>query len=228
MTFKDKTKEFVLKVANEKAFANLETYVNMIEEKNKVMNLTGFTGDRLWKEGIFESIISLYQFLGNPGSKKLLDIGAGAGFPSVPFKIVFPEVNLTIIEPLNKRIIFLEEVFKELGLDVKLLIARAEEVKNQTFDLITARAVAPLKVLLEISSQLGEINTHYVFLKGPSVFEEVEAAKSIIAKLKIDGIIKKIENDELDREAYVFEYKKQFETPNGFPRQWAKIMAENK
>lgn len=226
MTFKDKTKEFVLKVANEKAFANLETYVNMIEEKNKVMNLTGFSGDRLWKEGIFESIISLYQFFGNPGSKKLLDIGAGAGFPSVPFKIVFPEVNLTIIEPLNKRMIFLEGVFKKLGLEVKLLIARAEEVKDETFDLVTARAVAPLKVLLEISSQLGHKETHYAFLKGPSVVEELDEAKAIINKLKITGSIKKIESNDLDREAYAFEYQKQFDTPNGYPRPWAKIVAE--
>lgn len=226
MTFKEKTREFVLKVANEKAFANLETYVNMIEEKNKVMNLTGFSGDRLWKEGIFESIISLYQFFGNPGSKKLLDIGAGAGFPSVPFKIVFPETNLTIIEPLNKRMIFLEEVFKKLNLEVNLLIARAEEVNDKTFDLVTARAVAPLKVLLEISSQLGKTNTHYVFLKGPSVFEELEEAKIMINKLKIDGQIEKIASQDLEREAYAFEYKKQFETPNGYPRPWAKIVAE--
>lgn len=226
MTFKEKTREFVLKVADEKAFANLETYVSMIEEKNKVMNLTGFSGDRLWKEGIFESIISLYQFFGNPGNKKLLDIGAGAGFPSVPFKIVFPETNLTIIEPLNKRMIFLEEVFKNLNLKANLLIARAEEVKDKTFDLITARAVAPLKVLLEISSQLGDINTHYAFLKGPSVFEELDEAKAIINKLKIDGQIKKITSQDLEREAYAFEYKKQFDTPNGYPRPWAKIITE--
>ncbi len=217
-----------LSVSNLQAFEKLETYVKMIEAKNAVMNLTGFTGDRLWQEGIYESIVSLYEVFKNPGDKTLVDIGAGAGFPSVPFKIVFPEIKLSIIEPQRKRIAFLEEVSKQLRLDVELIVARAEDVKKFKYDLLTARAVAPLCALLEISSHLGKIGAHYAFLKGPSVFEEVLAAKSIISKLKISGEALKINNEFLAREAYVFDYKKIVETPDGLPRPWAKIVTGQK
>lgn len=224
MTFKQKTHEFVLSVSTPEAFKNLETYVNMIEEKNKVMNLTGFTGDRLWEEGIYESIISLWEIFKDPSKKHMLDIGAGAGFPSVPFKIVFPEMNLTIIEPINKRVNFLKEVSNALNLNIKLIIGRAEETKNTTFDLITARAVAPLYALLEISSHLGNIGTKYGFLKGPSIDDETLEAKNIIQKLGIQFEVKKLTSRDLDRDAYSFEYIKSKPTPNDIPRAWAKIV----
>lgn len=228
MNFKEKTKEFVLKVSTEKSFRDLETYVQMIEDKNKVMNLTGFSGDRLWEEGIYESIVSLYQVFNNPGSKKLLDIGAGAGFPSVPFKIVFPELKLSIIEPQNKRVLFLDSVSNELSLDIDLIVKRAEDVKDLEFDLITARAVAPLYALLEISSHLGKKGAHFAFLKGPSLVEEIKFANKMISKFEIKGNMNKISDSSLSREAFVYEYVKQVDTPEGYPRPWAKIVAENK
>lgn len=228
MNFKEKTKEFVLKVSTEKSFRDLETYVQMIEDKNKVMNLTGFSGDRLWEEGIYESIVSLYQVFNNPGSKKLLDIGAGAGFPSVPFKIVFPELKLSIIEPQNKRVLFLDSVSNELSLDIDLIVKRAEDVNDLEFDLITARAVAPLYALLEISSHLGKKGAHFAFLKGPSLVEEIKFANKMISKFGIKGNMNKISDSSLSREAFVYEYVKQVDTPEGYPRPWAKIVAENK
>lgn len=228
MNFKEKTKEFVLKVSTEKSFRDLETYVQMIEDKNKVMNLTGFSGDRLWEEGIYESIVSLYQVFNNPGSKKLLDIGAGAGFPSVPFKIVFPELKLSIIEPQNKRVLFLDSVSNELSLDIDLIVKRAEDVNDLEFDLITARAVAPLYALLEISSHLGKKGAHFAFLKGPSLVEEIKFANKMISKFEIKGNMNKISDSSLSREAFVYEYVKQVDTPEGYPRPWAKIVAENK
>lgn len=227
MTFKQKTKEFVMTVSTEENFKKLEKYVNMIEEKNKVMNLTGFTGDRLWEEGIYESIISLFEIFQNPKDKTMLDIGAGAGFPSVPFRIIFPELKLTIIEPQQKRITFLKEVSEELNLGINLIVARAEDVTNKGFDLITARAVAPLHALIEISHHLGNQNAKYGFLKGPSISDEAIKAQKIITTFGIKFEIKKLVSTDLNRDAYAFEFEKTTITPKGFPRPWAKIV-ENK
>lgn len=146
----------------------------------------------------------------------------------MPFKIVFPEVRLSIIEPQNKRMLFLQEVSKELSLDIDLIIKRAEDVKDADFDLITARAVAPLYALLEISSHLGKIGAHFAFLKGPSLVEEIKFANKIISKFGIKGQANKITDASLSRETFVYEYVKQVDTPEGYPRPWAKIVAENK
>ncbi|MCK5945928.1 MAG: class I SAM-dependent methyltransferase, partial [Mycoplasmataceae bacterium] len=95
MTYRDKVKQHV---NNDEIFNKLSNYAGMIQTKNRVMNLTGFKGDTLWEEGIHESIISLESVFKDCDGKELLDIGAGAGFPSVPFLIAHPEVKLTIYE----------------------------------------------------------------------------------------------------------------------------------
>lgn len=199
----------------------------MIEEKNKLMNLTGFSGERLWEEGIYESVISLFSIWKNNKPVSLLDIGAGAGFPSVPFLIVFPQTKLTIIEPQKKRATFLNDVSEKLSLNIEIITKRAEEVQDLTFDLITARAVAPLYALLEISTRLGKIGSEFAFLKGVSVEEEVNNAQQIIKKLKIENFeIRKISDELARHNLSIFYYKKQSETPSGLPREWQKIIKQ--
>lgn len=210
-------------IKNDDSFLKLERYVELIEEKNKVMNLTGFSGDKLWQEGIYESIISLESFI-EDNHKEILDIGAGAGFPSIPYAIAYPDKHITIIEPLQKRMLFLDEVVKELNLNVTLVVGRAEEsnLKN-TFDAITARAVAPLKVLIEISYKLGKIGCVFGWVKGPKIQEETIEAKNIISKFGIVVKNHKIMLENTDKEIYISEYKKEKEIPNGYPRNWAQI-----
>lgn len=196
----------------------LKRYQTMIEEKNKAMNLTGFSGKRLWEEGIYESIKSLSGFNING---TLLDIGAGAGFPSVPFLIENNNINLTIIEPLQKRVRFLKDVREKLNLNIEFITKRAEEVKDIKADFITARAVAPLFKLIEISFDLGKVNSEFIFIKGPNIDNEIEDAKKIIDKLSIsyEVVKKKIGNKSVN----IFHYKKTIETPNCIPRNWAQI-----
>ncbi len=220
MTFKELTKKHI---DNENLFSNLEKYVEMIEEKNAVMNLTGFKGDKLWEEGIYESILALEQSFDNVKSKKLLDIGAGVGFPSVPFKIVHPEVDLYVYEPTLKRVKFLQSVSDELELDIKIENVRAEDSETeQEFDLITARAVTALPALIEISSRIGKIGAKYSFIKGPRATEEIDKSKKIIHKLGISVISKKV-NISLEKDIYLVIFDKKKETPKGIPRNWAQI-----
>lgn len=219
MTFKDLTKQLV----PEDRFDLLERYFNMIEEKNAVMNLTGFSGDRLWQEGIYESIYVLIKAFGKVENKNILDIGAGAGFPSVPYLIAFPNNSLTIYEPKNKRTLFLESVKEELNLNIDIKNIRAEESNEKNkFDLITARAVASFKVLAEISHSPAKIGAKFGFMKGPKVHEEVKESSWIINRLKISPEIIKIDTE--GRDNYVISYLKEEETPVDIPREWRVIV----
>ena len=217
--FQDLTKE----ISSEESFVLLEKYVELIEEKNKSMNLTGFSGDRLWEEGIYESIISLKDFVID--DSKLLDIGAGAGFPSVPFAIFNPSVELTIYEPLRKRIDFLKIVIEELGLTNIILVN--ERIENSTqqdyFDYATARAVAPTIALFEISHRMVKLGGEFVWIKGPNVFNEIEASKKIMKKLSIRPDVIELQNDFVTKQIYVVNYFKEINTPVGVPRDWSQI-----
>ena len=218
MNFKDKVKAMV----SAESFAKLEKYVELIEEKNKVMNLTGFKGDRLWEEGIFESI-DLLQDIPSDQEVKLLDIGAGAGFPSVPFAIANPNVSLTIYEPIAKRCKFLELVNEELNLGIEIKNIRAEETEDdKVFDYVTARAVASLKALVEISYKPLKIGAKAIFIKGPKAQEELADANKIVHIFKIKPEIKQIIHS--SRENNLVIYTKEKETPIGYPREWKIIV----
>lgn len=221
MDYKSATKKYV---DNYEAFKRLEKYVELIEEKNKVMNLTGFSGDRLWQEGIFESLLCMDALVSHD-AKEILDIGAGAGFPSIPYACVHPEKHVTIIEPLQKRILFLEEVVRELNLNVTLVVDRAEESELlENFDVITARAVAPLKVLVEISHKLGKVGSTFSWIKGPGVQDELLDARKILSKVNAHPRVKKIDFLGSNKEINLVEYKKEAQTPEGVPRNWAQIV----
>ncbi|MGL6125099.1 MAG: 16S rRNA (guanine(527)-N(7))-methyltransferase RsmG [Metamycoplasmataceae bacterium] len=225
MTFKDKTFELVDK--NEVVFNDLIKYVELIEEKNKFFNLTGFSGDTLWQEGIYQSIILMKESFNETRNKKMLDIGSGAGFPSIPFLILKRDFSLFIAEPNKKRINFLQIVNNELSLNISFINERIEDYnKNELFDLVTARAVMSLKKLIEISSKVGKINAEYSFLKGPKVHEELIDSEWIINKLSIQIDIKKvdiIENISSQKVHYLCKYNKIKATPLGFPRPWLLI-----
>ena len=159
----------------------LSQYYFLIEEKNQVLNLTAFSDLKLVEEGLIESILllseidkSIYSFK----NKKILDIGAGAGFPSLPY-LIFTNENfeLTIYEPMLKRYNFLVEVKEKLNLKkLRILRYRAEDSKEfNYYNLITARAVAKLRILIEFSHKLGKTNDWMLcFLKYKKYEEEIE------------------------------------------------------
>lgn len=218
MTFKEKTKTLVSK----QVFKKLEKYCNLIEEKNKVMNLTGFSDDKLWQEGIYESIFVLSMGISQKENLKILDIGAGAGFPSIPFLIAFPNNELHIYEPMKKRIEFLELVKKQLKLNVYLHNIRAEDSQEENiYDVVTARAVTKFKILSEISHKVAKINGLFYFIKGPKAEAEIKDAKKIISILSIEPEVFNLKIGE--KENKVIKYNKKAFTPDGFPRSWSKI-----
>lgn len=218
----------VLKLVNddEKIMTNLQTYVDLVLEYNKCMNLTGFDEDTIWKEGIFQSIYLLNQMLNKDENFSLLDIGAGAGFPSIPYLIFRNNLfHLSIVESNKKRVDFLKMVKNKLSLNVQLINKRIEEIENQDeqYDFITARAVTSLKNLIEISSRVGKINSTYFFLKSKKYQDELLESQTIIKKLKIENISAKTYDLNDDKEHVIISYKKEFKTPQGVPRKWSLI-----
>ncbi|QJR44369.1 16S rRNA (guanine(527)-N(7))-methyltransferase RsmG [Mycoplasma miroungirhinis] len=198
-------------------------YYLLIEEYNKVMNLTGFYGEQLIIEGFIESYFLLENAfdLSNDYKYKLVDIGAGVGFPSLPYLIMTNKnIDLTIIEPLKKRCNFLEIVKNQLKLKINIINDRAENVKLQNeFDLVTARAVMKLKYLVEISCQLGKINSQQVFIKGSNVQLELENAQKILSVLNLKSSVKEYNFHGIRLNNLVYIFKTQ-NIDNKFPRPW--------
>ena len=201
-------------------------YAQLLQEWNEKMNLTAITE---WEEVLEKHFYdSLVPFAGMPlNTVHLCDVGAGAGFPSLPLKIMNPQLKITILEPLNKRVVFLKEVCRELQLDnVECLNVRAEDYAKEhreSFDLVTARAVANLRMLAELCLPLVKKNGIFVAMKGAAGFEEqVQAEKAT----KILGAeLESAEEVHLqDGSARVnLTYRKVRSTPPQYPRAYSKI-----
>ncbi|WKX02430.1 16S rRNA (guanine(527)-N(7))-methyltransferase RsmG [Candidatus Mycoplasma mahonii] len=224
MNYKELTREHI---NDELIFAKLEEYVEIIESQNKVMNLTGFKGDVLWKEGILESILTLEAAFPHTEDfieKKLLDIGAGVGFPSIPFVISHPELELIMFEPQEKRMIFLMETCVKLKLNARVQMTRVEDAKMfNYFDYITARAVAEFRYLCEASIHIGKKFSEYAFIKGPMAKEEIKAAKKIIKILNVSPKIVPVKTIK-DKEVNLITYTKKSLHLQGYPRPWKDIV----
>lgn len=212
-------------IKNKEIYEKLKTYVSLILNKNKEFNLTGFDEEKLWLEGIYQSIFILDKFI-DTKNVKLLDIGAGAGFPSIPYFIYKEnEIDLTIYEPIKKRVIFLNEVIKKLDLkNIKIINKRIEdETKGLDINFVCARAVMKLKMLIEVSSKIFPIGTKYIFLKSKEAQNELEDSHKIISDLKINNI--KINKVNLgDNKVHnIITYTKTSQTPDKYPRKWSEI-----
>ncbi|ATO31151.1 16S rRNA (guanine(527)-N(7))-methyltransferase RsmG [Mycoplasmopsis bovirhinis] len=223
-SYQTKVKE--LCVENSWDFSLFEKYVQLIEEKNKVMNLTGFSGERLWEEGIYESLVFMLQITKNIEQIKILDIGAGVGFPSIPYVLTKPKNQLYIYEPLQKRVKFLNLVIKELNLQsyVSVYATRAEQVKEKNiFDLVTARAVASIKTLLMSSFHLVKVKGQMTLLKSKKYHEELLEAKDILTKLDYDLEISSLALTNHTRDNKIIKIIKHRSTPQTFPYSWKDI-----
>ncbi len=204
-----------------------DLYAKLLVEWNEKMNLTAITQPRdIVIKHFLDSILAL-KAIDLPQGASLVDVGSGAGFPSVPMLILRPDLKLTLLDSLNKRLVFLETLLAELGLEATRLHARAEEAgkcgQRQQFDCATARAVAQLNKLSEYCLPLVKVGGTFLALKGADGQAEAQAAAKAIHLL--GGTLSDIKHYSLpdgDKRALVV-IKKTSQTPPKYPRPSAQI-----
>ncbi|RSK52131.1 16S rRNA (guanine(527)-N(7))-methyltransferase RsmG [Bacillus canaveralius] len=202
-----------------------EKYYQVLVEWNEKMNLTAITDKQeVYLKHFFDSIsASFYMDFNEP--LKICDVGAGAGFPSIPIKIVFPHLNVTIVDSLNKRITFLEHLAEMLNLaDVRFIHDRAETFgqnskHREAYDIVMARAVARLSVLSELCLPLVKVGGTFIAMKAASANDELEAGQKALdilgGKLKeVHSFMLPVEGSE--RNILIISKEKQ--TPKKYPR----------
>ena len=148
----------------------LKKYYEMLVEYNKVMNLTGITEKKQVYLKHFYDSMTIVRAINLNNYNTLCDIGTGAGFPGLVIKIFYPHLKVVLVDSLNKRINFLSDVIKELGLtDIETVHARIEDYAHNNkdkFDIVTARAVAPLNILLEYAIPITKVSSYFIAMKG--------------------------------------------------------------
>ena len=214
--------ELKIDLNNEKK-ENLFKYMNLVLEWNEKINLTAITDE---KEFIIKHIIDSITVIPYiEDNAKVIDVGTGAGFPGIPLKIVKPTLQVTLLDSLNKRIKFLENVIKELELkNINTIHSRAEDCgrNNNTrekFDISIARAVAPLNILLEYLVPLTKVNGKCICMKSIKGQEEINASKKALQVL--NGTIEKnveitLPKTNINRNIIII--KKQKQTNKIYPR----------
>lgn len=200
-----------------------ETYYDMLIDRNKVMNLTAITEfDEVMDKHFLDSVY-LFRSIKLKADYKLIDIGTGAGFPGIPLKIVFPELKITLLDSLNKRVGFLNDVIDELNLnDIEAIHGRAEDIARDkayraSYDIAVSRAVANLSTLSEYCLPFVKIGGKFVSYKSGDCADEVDNAKSAIHLL--GGKINKIDEFSYSNNSRSFiVIDKVMNTSNKYPR----------
>lgn len=212
-------------VLTDQQMAQFDTYFHLLVEWNEKMNLTAITEEKeVYLKHFYDSLLVGLKMALNPQAA-ICDVGSGAGFPSIPLKILYPELSVTIVDSLKKRITFLQELTDQLGLtNVHLYHDRAETFGQnpafrEQFDYVTARAVARLNVLAELCLPLVKKDGYFLALKAAKSDEELQEAKPAIAQLGGKFIEEKtmalpLSGDE--RHLLVIQKKKV--TPKKYPR----------
>ncbi|WP_175637926.1 16S rRNA (guanine(527)-N(7))-methyltransferase RsmG [Metabacillus schmidteae] len=202
-----------------------DKYYKLLVEWNQKMNLTSITEEKdVYLKHFYDSISAAFYFdFSKPLS--ICDVGAGAGFPSIPINICFPQLNVSIVDSLQKRITFLSHLANELGLkNVQLFHDRAETFGQnkqfrETYDVVTARAVARLSVLSELCIPLVKKDGYFIAMKGSAAQEELEAGKKAVGTL--GGTVQQIHSFELpmeESERTIIIIQKEKLTPKKYPR----------
>ena len=193
-------------------------------EQNKVMNLTAITEPKAVAKLHLLDSLSLLTLEDLKG-KQVIDVGCGAGFPGVPVKIACPEMKLTLLDSLGKRMTWLETVLPTLGVEAQCVTARAEEAvetRRESYDFATSRAVARLNILLELTAPYVKVGGKVLAMKGTAAQEELAEAKNAIAKLGLK--VERVAEFPVDGTAHtVIVLKKVAPTPQKYPRRYAKI-----
>ena len=208
-----------------------DRYAELLVEWNEKMNLTAITDPVGIAVKHFADSLSAVPLLPEKQGIAVIDVGSGAGFPGIPLAIVRPDIHLTLLDSLNKRLTFLNEVCREMGITATTVHARAEEGAQkpelrEQFDVATARAVAALPVLSEYCLPYVKVGGRFIAMKGPESEAECKEAARAIALLgggkPVCHALQLTAGEEtLDRRLFVIE--KQKPTPHAYPRPTAKI-----
>lgn len=200
-------------------------FYEILIEWNKNINLTAITNfEEVFLKHFYDSLCLVKGVSLN--NQRLLDVGSGAGFPSIPLKIVFEDLDITIIDSLNKRIKFLDSLTKSLNIDVRLIHGRVEEHKFKNhYDIVTARAVSNLRVLTELCLPFVNVGGLFVALKGPKYKEEYEESKNAV-KVLGGKLFKTIEYEVDNQKRALVLISKITSTEKQYPRIYGKIKSK--
>lgn len=204
---------------------DLDTYYKLLISYNNNVNLTAITKEEdVYLKHFYDSL-TLFKVIDLKENLKICDLGTGAGFPGLVLKIVFPNLSITLVDSLEKRIKFLDLVIKELELkNIKTVHSRIEEFKEiEAFDVVVSRAVAKINILLELGCKLPKVNGLFVFMKG-NVLDELKSAKNALKVLNysLEKIINfKLPIEESERNIVILKHTSP--TSNKYPRQFSII-----
>lgn len=216
----------------ENQYEKFQKYFELLVEWNEKMNLTAITDESGVALKHFADSLSLLNFVDIPQNSTLADVGTGAGFPGVVLKIARPDIKLTLIDSLNKRLVFLNEVCSQLGIDAELIHSRAEdgardEKLRESFDFVASRAVARMNVLSEYCLPYVKVGGAFCAMKGAQANEEfkesLNAINTLGGKLENKYFFELPENG---GERAIAVVRKVKNTPQKYPRQSGKIKAK--
>lgn len=216
----------------ENQYEQFQKYFELLVEWNEKMNLTAITDESGVALKHFADSLSLLNFVDIPQNSSLADVGTGAGFPGVVLKIARPDIKLTLIDSLNKRLVFLGEVCAQLGIEAKLIHSRAEdgardEKLRESFDFAVSRAVARMNVLSEYCLPYVKVGGVFCAMKGAQANEEfkesLNAINTLGGKLENKYFFELPENG---GERAIAVVRKVRNTPQKYPRQSGKIKAK--
>ncbi|MBP7319465.1 MAG: 16S rRNA (guanine(527)-N(7))-methyltransferase RsmG [Lachnospiraceae bacterium] len=211
--------------ASQSQLEQLFRFYELLIEKNKVMNLTSITDFEEVVEKHFMDSLIIHKFRDFSQDIKIIDIGTGAGFPGIPLKILFPKIELVLMDSLNKRLKFLDEVILELGLEqISTLHGRAEDLGQQAmyreqFDFCVSRAVANLTTLSELCLPFVKVGGEFISYKSGDVQDEIKQsghAVNILAGSKSKLELFSLPDTDISR-SFIF-IKKEKSTPKKYPR----------
>lgn len=216
----------------ENQYEQFQKYFELLAEWNEKMNLTAITDESGVALKHFADSLSLLNFVDIPQNSSLADVGTGAGFPGVVLKIARPDIKLTLIDSLNKRLVFLGEVCAQLGIEAELIHSRAEdgardEKLRESFDFAVSRAVARMNVLSEYCLPYVKVGGAFCAMKSAQANEEFKESLNAINTL--GGKLEKkyfFELPENGGERAIAVVRKVKNTPQKYPRQSGKIKAK--
>ncbi len=208
-----------------------ERYYSLLSEWNNKINLTAITREEEVAVKHFEDSLALLKYFNAGKNAAVIDVGTGAGFPGIPLKIVRGDINLTLLDSLNKRLLFLDEVCKSLNISAERIHSRAEDAGQRAeyremFDVAVSRAVARLNLLCELCLPLVRPGGYFVSMKGANAEQEAEEAQNAVALLggKFADIKEYALSDGSRRTLFIIE--KTAKTPKAYPRRGAKLKSK--